>query len=106
LSALNSRRQEQNQPVTSIYLGLHIGDVFYGNIGSRERLDFTVIGPAVNEVGRIASMCRSADREVLLSTSFVEALPLAERSRFVSVGRYALRGINRPQELFTLDREP
>jgi adenylate cyclase len=103
VAALNSRRQEQNQPVTSIYLGLHIGDVFYGNIGSRERIDFTVIGPAVNEVARIAAMCRSADREVLMSTSFVEALPGEERSRFVSVGRYALRGSNRPQELFTLD---
>jgi adenylate cyclase len=105
IEALNARRQEQNQPVTSVYLGLHIGDVFYGNIGSRERLDFTVIGPAVNEVGRIASMCRSVDRHVLLSSSFVETLPHEERSRFVSVGRYALRGSNRPQELFTLDPE-
>lgn len=103
IQALNLRRYEQNQPVTSIYLALHIGDVFYGNIGSRERLDFTVIGPAVNEVARIASMCRSVDRPVLLSSSFVETLPLEERNTFVSVGRYALRGSNRPQELFTLD---
>jgi adenylate cyclase len=103
LDALNARRKEQLQPVTSIYLGLHIGEVFYGNIGSRDRLDFTVIGPAVNEVARIASMCRSADRPVLLSHSLVETLPLEERHRFVSVGRYALRGSNRPQELFTLD---
>jgi adenylate cyclase len=103
--ALNARRQERNQPVTSLYLGLHIGDVFYGNIGSQERLDFTVIGPAVNEVARIASMCRSVDRPVLLSSSFLETLPHEERSRFVSVGRYALRGSNRPQELFTLDPE-
>ena len=106
LNALNARRKEQNQPVTSIYLGLHIGDVFYGNIGSRDRLDFTVIGPAVNEVGRIASMCRSADRHLLLSSNFVGALPAHERSKLVSVARYALRGSNRPQELFTLDPEP
>jgi adenylate cyclase len=105
IDSLNVRRQEQSQPVTSIYLGLHIGDVFYGNIGSRERLDFTVIGPAVNEVARIASMCSSVDRHVLLSSGFVETLPHEERSRFVSVGRYALRGSNRPQELFTLDPE-
>jgi adenylate cyclase len=106
LDALNARRKGQNQPVTSIYLGLHIGDVFYGNIGSRDRLDFTVIGPAVNEVGRIASMCRSVDRHLLLSSNFVGALPADERSKLVSVGRYALRGSNRPQELFTLDPEP
>jgi adenylate cyclase len=105
IQALNLRRHEQNQPVTSIYLGLHIGDVFYGNIGSPDRLDFTVIGPAVNEVARIASMCRSVDRPVLLSSSFVETLPPEERNRFVSVGRYALRGSNRPQELFTPNPE-
>jgi adenylate cyclase len=101
LALLNERRKGEGQPVTSIYLGLHIGDVFYGNIGSRTRLDFTVIGPAVNEVSRIASMCRSVDRHVLMSSNFVDALPPLERSNLVSVGRYALRGSNRPQELFT-----
>jgi adenylate cyclase len=82
--------------------GLHVGEVFYGNIGSKDRLDFTVVGPAVNEVSRIATMCRSAERNVLLSAAFVEAVAEAERSRLVSVGRYALRGVERPQELFTL----
>jgi adenylate cyclase len=101
LASLNEKRKGQGQPVTSIYLGLHIGDVFYGNIGSRNRLDFTVIGPAVNEVSRIASMCRSVDRQVLMSSEFVDALPAIERSDLVSVGRYALRGSNRPQELYT-----
>jgi hypothetical protein len=48
-----------------MYLGLHVGEVFYGNVGSRERLDFTVIGPAVNEASRIAAMCRSVDQPVL-----------------------------------------
>jgi adenylate cyclase len=101
LALLNERRTADGQPVTSIYLGLHIGDVFYGNIGSRNRLDFTVIGPAVNEVNRIASMCRSVDRHLLISSDFVRALPLSERDTLVSVGRYALRGSQRPQELFT-----
>ena len=49
------------------HVGLHVGEVFYGNIGSEDRLDFTVVGPAVNEVSRIASMCRSVDRELLIS---------------------------------------
>jgi adenylate cyclase len=79
--------------------------VFYGNIGSRERLDFTVIGPAVNEVARIAAMCRSADRDVLLSANFAAASIAAGARTPVSVGRYALRGVERPQELFTLDRQ-
>jgi adenylate cyclase len=105
LAAMNQKREADGQPVTSVYLGLHFGDVFFGNIGSRNRLDFTVIGPAVNEVSRISGMCRSVDRRVLMSSEFVAALPQPEKSRLVSVGRYALRGVSRPQELFTNDVE-
>jgi adenylate cyclase len=100
---LNKRREAEGLPVTHSYLGLHIGEVFYGNIGSQERLDFTVIGPAVNEVSRIGQMCRSAERDVLMSSAFVEAAHPEDRQRLVSVGRYALRGVARPQELFTLE---
>jgi adenylate cyclase len=87
-----------------MYLGLHIGEVFYGNIGSNERLDFTVVGPAVNEVSRIASLCRSVDQQLLISSAFAAALG-EPKSRLVSVGRYALRGVARPQDLYTLDPE-
>jgi adenylate cyclase len=100
---LNQRRAAASLPLTEVYLGLHIGDVFYGNIGSDERLDFTVVGPAVNEVARVAGMCRSAERNVLLSTAFATAMAASERQRLVSIGRYALRGIDQPQELFTID---
>jgi adenylate cyclase len=105
LDELNQRREAEGRPTTSIYLGLHIGDVFYGNIGSKDRLDFTVVGQAVNEVSRIASMCSSADRDVLFSAAFRASLPEAEGAKLVSVGRYALRGVGRAQELFTLDPE-
>ena len=103
IAALNERRTAAGRPATSVYLGLHIGEVFYVNIGSEDRLDFTVVGPAVNEVSRIASMCRSVDRSVVLSSAFAAATPPAERANLVSVGRYALRGVGRAQELFTLD---
>lgn len=103
LAELNQRRAAERRPVTAVYLGLHIGTVFYGNIGSESRLDFTVVGPAVNEVSRIAAMCRSADRAVLLSSDFRAAAPEAARHDIVSVGRFALRGVGRAQELFTLD---
>jgi adenylate cyclase len=103
IQTLNQRRATAGEPVTSAYLALHIGEVFFGNIGSDQRLDFTVVGPAVNEVSRIAAMCRSAERGLLVSSAFAEALPAGERDRFVSVGRYALRGVGRAQELFTLD---
>ena len=102
VAALNQRRASANLPNTEMYLGLHIGEVFYGNIGSKDRLDFTVVGPAVNEVSRIASMCASVDQTLLVSSAFASALG-DSRSRLVSVGRYALRGVRRPQELYTLD---
>jgi len=103
VQAVNARRTADGQPATTVYLGLHIGEVFYGNIGSEDRLDFTVVGPAVNEVGRIASLCRSVDRPVLLSSEFAAAAPPEQRATLVSVGRYALRGVSRAEELFTLD---
>jgi adenylate cyclase len=105
VAALNDRRRAEGLPITRFYLGLHVGEVFYGNIGSLERLDFTVVGPAVNETSRIAAMCRSLDQEVLLSSAFAAAAGEG-RGRLVSVGRFALRGVQRPQELFTLDPEP
>jgi adenylate cyclase len=101
---LSEARGADGKPTTSVYLGLHVGDVFYGNVGSDDRLDFTVIGPAVNEVCRIAAMCRSAGQHTLTSTDFSGALLARDRARLVSVGRYALRGVERPQELFTIDR--
>ncbi len=105
IAALNERRAAAGLPTTQMYLGLHIGEVFFGNVGSADRLDFTVVGPAVNEVSRIAAMCRSVDQTVLVSAAFAAALGAAGPS-LVSVGRYALRGVGHPQDLFTLDREP
>ncbi len=104
VGVLNARRLEEGVPATEMYLGLHIGEVFYGNIGSKERLDFTVVGPAVNEVSRIAAMCRSVDQPVLLSAAFAASIA-DERRPFVSVGRFALRGVGKPQELYTLDSQ-
>jgi adenylate cyclase len=105
LAALHERRQAEGAPTADVYLGLHLGDVFYGNVGSQERLDFTVVGQAVNEASRIGSMCASAGRDVLFSSAFRDALSDADRELLVSVGRYALRGVGRAQELFTLDPE-
>jgi adenylate cyclase len=103
MAELNERRSKEGRPVTTAYVGLHVGEVFYGNIGSADRLDFTVVGPAVNEVSRIASMCNSVDREFLASSEFCKGLDAAGRRYLVSTGRYALRGIGRAQDLYTLD---
>lgn len=101
IAALNTKRAAGALPTTEMYLGLHVGEVFYGNVGSADRLDFTVVGPAVNEVSRIAALCRSVDQSMLVSSAFAEALGEA-RQRLVSVGRYALRGVGKAQDLYTI----
>src|ERR1700742_394467 len=103
INALNDNRVKEGRPVTTAYVGLHVGEVFYGNIGSEDRLGFTVVGPAVNEVSRIASMCRSVERELLMSSAFRGGLDAAGRNYLVSTGRFALRGIGGAQDLYTLD---
>lgn len=103
LVLLNEERAREDRPTTDVYIGLHIGDVFYGNIGSQERLDFTVIGPAVNEVSRIASLCRSVDFNVLISSDFAASIPDEDRAALACIGRYALRGVQRAQDLYTID---
>jgi adenylate cyclase len=103
IDELNGRRRGEGLPWTDVHLALHVGEVLYGNIGSRERLDFTVVGPAVNEVARIEAMCRSLDQRVVTSSAFAAAAAGDARSRLVSLGRYALRGVRRPEELFTID---
>jgi adenylate cyclase len=102
IARLNQARTGAGLPVTGFTLALHEGEVLSGNVGSQERLDFTVVGPAVNELSRIQAMSRSLDQPILISESFAAACG-QQRPRLVSVGRYALRGVGRPQELFTLD---
>src|SRR4029077_15337011 len=102
MRALNEKRAAENLPTTHIYLGLHVGEVFFGNIGSKNRLDFTVVGPAVNEVSRIAALCRSVEQKLLISSAFAAALGITG-PRLVSVGRYALRGVSQAQDLYTID---
>ncbi len=99
---LRESRERQGLPWTDFGLGLHLGEVEFGNIGSRDRLDFTVVGPAVNEVARIEAMSRALDQNVVVSAAFAKAAGCGDASRLVSLGRYALRGVRQPQELFTL----
>ena len=102
IAELNERRVAAGAPVTNTHLALHMGELLYGNVGSARRLDFTVLGPAVNEASRIETLCGSLDQAVIVSWSFADAAGTA-RSRLVSLGRYAMKGVARPQELFTLD---
>ena len=101
LDAMNAARAAAGVPVASVDLALHIGEVLYGNVGATDRLDFTVIGPAVNEVARIEALCEPLDRAVLVSAEFAAAATDGD-SRLDPLGRHALRGVREPKEIFAI----
>jgi len=98
---LNAGRAAQGLPAPGFTLALHNGEVFYGNIGADSRLDFTVIGPAVNQTARLSDMHRSLGQNIIVSSSLRNAAG-SNRGDLVSMGRYMLRSVPEPQELFTL----
>ena len=102
IADLNLGRTARGVPTTGVYVALHHGWLLYGNFGSTTRMDFTVLGQAVNQASRIAAMSRTLDQPVIMSEAFADAAG-PERHRLISLGRYALRGVARPQSLFTLD---
>jgi adenylate cyclase len=102
IDALNAARAARGAPVAAVDLALHLGDVLYGNVGATDRLDFTVIGPAINEVARIEALCEPLGRSVLASAEFVAAASDGS-GRLESLGRRALRGVRQEKEIFALD---
>ncbi len=98
VDALNQRRETRGEPLLEFGLALHVGDVLYGNLGVPQRMQLTVIGAAANEASRLAGMCKSLGRWVLVSSAFPPCFP----KQMVSLGHHALRGVETPQEIFTL----
>jgi adenylate cyclase len=99
---INAAREKEGLPTTGFTLGLHAGDVLYGNIGGKTRLDFTVIGPAVNTTARILGMTGPVGQDIVISSKV--AVPVKDqRPDLVSLGQYRLRGVTERQELFTVD---
>lgn len=93
----NAERSAEGLPEILTGIGLHLGDLVYGNIGSRDRLDFTVIGPAVNEAGRVETLCKVLGRPLLVSASFAETVGV---EGLQSLGFHVLRGVSTPREIF------
>jgi len=98
LAEINQTRAEQDQPELRIGIGLHLGEVIYGNVGAADRLDFTVIGPAVNLASRIEGLTKRLSRPLLTSSAFAEICPRP----LVSLGFQPVRGLYQPQEVFGL----
>lgn len=100
--SLNNRRLAHGAPAVAVDLVLHFGDVHYGNVGAARRLDFTVIGAAVNEASRIEKLCDGLGRNLLLSESFAAHCP----DKTEPLGTFALRGVSRLHQIFGLADGP
>ncbi len=99
IEAENRLRAASGAPLIHYGLGLHVGDVMYGNIGGATRLDFTVIGPAVNLTARIESMCKTLERSPLLSAEFVRLSGVEAEY----VGEFSLKGVGAPQPIYSAE---
>src|SRR4029077_16323864 len=100
IEALGAGRVAAGGPVAPVDLALHLGNVLYGNVGAVDRLDFTVIGPAINEVARIEALCQPLGRNILVPAAFARAL--AAPARLTSLGHHDLRGVREPREIFAV----
>jgi adenylate cyclase len=98
LERFNTERAGDGLRPLALGIGLHIGSVKYGNIGVPERLQFDVIGPAVNEVVRLEALTKTLGRPILASGAFVSCMPLG----WEPLGCYKLRGLDEPREVFAL----
>jgi adenylate cyclase len=96
--ALNEKNGETGRAPLNYGIGVHVGDVMYGNIGSSSRLDFTVIGPAVNMASRLEALTKQIGKPVLLSRAFADLV--RDEFELERVGEYPVRGFNDPIELF------
>ncbi len=83
------------EPPLKIVVALHAGTVIYGNVGAADRLDFTVIGPAVNLVSRVEGVAKALDEPIVVTGQFAKAFEKPLRS----LGMHALRGLAQPLEL-------
>lgn len=98
LAALNVRRKRAGQPDIRFGVGLHLGEVIYGNVGAPDRLDFTVMGTAVNRTARLESLTKQVGTSLLMSADFVAHVTEDTRS----LGFHAMKGVAEKQEVFGL----
>jgi adenylate cyclase len=98
IARLNLERTASGAPTLDFVMGLHIGNVAYGNVGGRHRLDFTVLGPAVNYASRLQALAKELGEKVLVS----HAVAACSAGRLVDLGDHSLRGIGDAEKVFAL----
>jgi adenylate cyclase len=103
LASINSSNLATGRAPLHYGIGAHVGDVMYGNIGSRSRLDFTVIGPAVNMASRLESLTKQLGKTVLVSREFADLVPA--ECKLEKIGEQRLRGFSDAVEIFAFNVE-
>jgi adenylate cyclase len=98
IGEVNAKRVKKGWRPLEYGLALHVGDVTYGNIGTAERLEFTVVGDSANYAARLESFCKTLGRPLLASAEFARHFP----DRFESLGNHQMRGIQGDQEIFAM----
>ena len=98
LASLNHRRRRRGLPEIDFGVGLNVGEVIYGNVGAPDRLDFTVMGPAVNRTARLESLTKTLGCNILFSQNFAELVDTP--SEFL--GHHEMKGIAEPQAVYAL----
>lgn len=99
LATLNHRRHRAGEPQIRFGVGLNVGEVIYGNVGAPDRLDFTVMGPAVNRTARLEGLTKTLGVPLLMSAEFAAHLDVPLRS----LGAQQMKGVPRAQEVFALE---
>jgi adenylate cyclase len=89
MAQLNTDRQEKGMSAVGYGIGLHVGNVMFGNVGLRDRLTFSAFGSAVNEVARLQSLTKKYSREVVASQAFAGY----SDGEWVTLGEEKLRGV-------------
>jgi adenylate cyclase len=99
IAALNVERAKAGRMHLKFGLALDAGEIAYGNIGSRNRLDFTAIGPVINHAARLLEVAKRINRDIVASERFVQA---ATGYAFESLGTHALRDIAGDQQVYSI----
>ena len=99
LSVVNHLRKRKAKPLIEFGVGLNVGEVVYGNVGAPDRLDFTVMGPAVNRTSRLESLTKVLGHNILVSKDFAEQIDNPTKS----LGEHIMKGIEQPQSVFAIE---
>jgi adenylate cyclase len=97
ITQVNKDRVTRGEPALDFGLGLHVGEVLFGNIGVPERVEFSVVGPAANEVARLESLTKTVNKRILASKAFVDG----SKDNWTRAGEYELRGVSNPIPVYT-----